>query len=363
MPVAIEQQIGAARHKEFPEDKIVKRGRGRRAHTMYDKADKALAAAIKDYPKMPYELQLYVIDGDVVNAEALPAGYVYVTAKAALELSPDALQLVLGHEVAHVAKRHTSKQLQQRIVETGAGVDMLTHVIQGGNTPAPQSVFAGWGLLKRLEGKFARYDQEQELEADACSIRGLVRAGLDPNVARQEYLRKRGTGTTRLASTSPPAKPGEQLFGFTEHPDDEARERFFVEATNFHRAAAQRSKAPNQAQAASPPSGGAGPTEPIQDGRTQRPPAACARIEEEKVVRSDAEPLFTRLAVKERRKVQSALCLKDGDVDGIWGPKTKLSLKQYQCRMGHEPDGKLTEATVADLLKLGAEGIAKQCKD
>src|SRR5262249_3779647 len=156
MPVAIEQQIGAAKHKEFPEDKLVKRDRGRRARMMYEKADKALAAVVKDYPKMPYELQLYIIEADVVNAEALPAGYVYVTTKAALELDPDALELVLGHEIAHVAKRHTSKQLQQRIVDTGAGVDMMKHVIQSGNVAAPQSAFAGWGILKRLEGKFAK---------------------------------------------------------------------------------------------------------------------------------------------------------------------------------------------------------------
>ena len=54
-----------------------------------------------------------------MNAEALPAGYIYVTRKAANDLDDGALQLVLGHEIAHVAKRHTSKQIQQRLVDTG----------------------------------------------------------------------------------------------------------------------------------------------------------------------------------------------------------------------------------------------------
>jgi len=89
---------------------------------------------------------------------------------------------------------------------------------------------------------------------------------------------------------------------------------------------------------------------------------ACGKIELEKSVKSDAEPLFAKLSGAERHKLQTAMCLKDKDVDGVWGPKTKYSLEQYQCRTGRTPDGKLTDALVAELLKLTPEEVTKQCQ-
>ena len=68
-------------------------------------------------------------------------------------------------------------------------------------------------------------------------------------------------------------------------------------------------------------------------------------------------------ATRDRCRIVLVFNVKDGEVDGHWGPKTKHSLKQYECRVGHEPDGKLTDAMVADLLKLEGEDIAKQCRE
>ena len=127
---------------------------------------------------------------------------------------------------------------------------------------------------------------------------------------------------------------------FTEHPDDAVRERFFQEATSFHRKNAPRTTA----STASAPAG-----EP------------CASIAPERGVRSDAEPLFSGLSPADRRKLQSALCLTGGDLDGSWGPKTKHALKQYECRAGREPSGTLTTALVDELLKLGPDDAAKRC--
>lgn len=352
MPILVEQQIGSYLHDEYPNDKIVARDGRARDRRAYERADRALAAAAKDYPKLPYELKLFVVQSDTLNAEALPAGYVYVSRKAVSDLDEASLTLILGHEVAHVAKRHTSKQIQQRIVDTGMGADMLRQVIQSRGTGVDRKMLSSWGLIGRLQGIFARYDQDQELQADACSIRGLVYAGKDPIQARSEYLRMRGGEAKPASSGSRPRQPQLLGLGYTEHPDDEAREKFFREATRFHRqhapggiAGARAAEAPRPAAEVLPPAA----------------PAACTSIAFEKSVRSDAEPLFTKLAARDRRKLQAAVCLTGGDVDGAWGPRTKHALKRHQCRTGGEPSGALTSALVDELLKLGPDQVAKQC--
>jgi hypothetical protein len=43
---------------------------------------------------------------------------IYVTRKAANDLDDSALQLVLGHKIAPVAKRHTGQQIQQRLLDS-----------------------------------------------------------------------------------------------------------------------------------------------------------------------------------------------------------------------------------------------------
>jgi hypothetical protein len=156
-------------------------------------------------------------------------------------------------------------------------------------------------------------------------------------------------------SSQPAARPlVSQAFGlgFTEHPDDEARERFFQEATSFH-----RKNAPHAVAAAK----AADSSRAAVEAPSISVPAACTSMAPEKSVRSDAEPLFTKLSARDRRKVQTAVCLTGSDVDGSWGPKTKHALKQHECRTGHAPSGTLTSAMVDELLKLGPDEVVKQC--
>ncbi len=52
-----------------------------------------------------------VVDSPVLNAFALPGGYIYVTRGLLANLENEAqLAVVLGHEIAHVARQHAARQ-------------------------------------------------------------------------------------------------------------------------------------------------------------------------------------------------------------------------------------------------------------
>ena len=62
-------------------------------------------------PEYRIEFTFRVLDSPVLNAFALPGGFVYVTRGILAHMENEAqLAMVLGHEIAHVAARHSSQQ-------------------------------------------------------------------------------------------------------------------------------------------------------------------------------------------------------------------------------------------------------------
>src|SRR5205807_7944116 len=75
--------------------------------------------------------QFYVVNTDVVNAFALPGGIIYVN-RGVLERADrmDELAGVMGHEIEHVVRRHSVKQMEQtQEAQTGVTIAcVLTRV-------------------------------------------------------------------------------------------------------------------------------------------------------------------------------------------------------------------------------------------
>ena len=65
---------------------------------------------------IPIDFQFHVVDMAEPNAFALPGGYIYVS-RGILSLLNDEAELagVLGHEMIHVTKRHSVKQMKRSI--------------------------------------------------------------------------------------------------------------------------------------------------------------------------------------------------------------------------------------------------------
>ena len=130
-------------------------------------------------------LTVTVLDTDVVNAFALPGGYIYVT-RGLLALANNEAELagVIGHEIGHVAARHTAQRLTwARVAEIAVTVvDASTSHLEYGGLATDISGLAAHAMI-------AGYSREQEIESDTLGVRYLARAGYDP-YAMATFLRQ-----------------------------------------------------------------------------------------------------------------------------------------------------------------------------
>ncbi len=121
-----------------------------------------------------------VLDSDMVNAFALPGGYVYVT-RGVVALASNEAELagILGHEIGHVVARHTAQRYSQGMA-AGVGAAVLG-VLLGDAA----GTLAQYGAAAYLQS----FSRDQEFEADTLGVRYLARAGYDPS-AMAAFLSK-----------------------------------------------------------------------------------------------------------------------------------------------------------------------------
>jgi predicted Zn-dependent protease len=109
--------------------------------------------ASTETPAAPFRFT--VLNSTIVNAMALPGGYVYVT-RGLLALADDEAELagVVGHEIGHVTGRHTAQRYSQ----------------------AMAGDLAQLGAAAYIQG----YSRDQESEADQLGIRYMNTGGWNP---------------------------------------------------------------------------------------------------------------------------------------------------------------------------------------
>jgi predicted Zn-dependent protease len=117
----------------------------------------------------------FVVNTDVVNAFALPGGYIYIN-RGVIERATamDEVAGVLGHEIGHVVRRHSVKQMQQ---QQGANIGLaltctLTNVC---DSQASQAAIQVGGAAV-----FAKFSRQDEKEADEEGFSNTMRAGISP---------------------------------------------------------------------------------------------------------------------------------------------------------------------------------------
>ncbi len=117
-----------------------------------------------------------IVDSKEVNAFAVPGGYIYVN-RGLIERSTTMAQVagVIGHEIGHVTRRHSIKQMQ-KAQGTNIGATLLCTL-----TSACNSGLAQTGINLGLNAAFAKFSRTDEAEADDEGVRYLIKAHIDPN--------------------------------------------------------------------------------------------------------------------------------------------------------------------------------------
>jgi predicted Zn-dependent protease len=125
-------------------------------------------AANSDAPDYGYTFR--VLDSPIINAFALPGGYVYVTRGLLAYLEDDAqLAMVLGHEIGHVTARHAAKQYtNSQLANLGVG---LGAVLFEDVRPFLGAIQTGLQLL------FLKYSRDDERQADELGVEYATRSG------------------------------------------------------------------------------------------------------------------------------------------------------------------------------------------
>jgi predicted Zn-dependent protease len=162
-----ENKIGASEHTKI----IAEQGAydNQKIQSYVNEIGQKLA---KNTERKDVQYKFFVIDSPVVNAFALPGGYVYIS-RGILALANNEAELasVVGHEIGHITARHSAERYSQA---GAAGILSTVASIAIGSSGVSQALGLGSNLY------LSSYSRGQENESDSLGIRYLDRAGYNP---------------------------------------------------------------------------------------------------------------------------------------------------------------------------------------
>lgn len=208
MPSEQEASIGASQHQE-----IIKQFGGVYENQKIQSYVNEIGQRMAQFSeRQDVQYRFTVLDSPIVNAFALPGGYVYVTrGTLAVANSEAELAAVLGHEIGHVAARHQAARYSQGVL-TQLGATVLGAAI--GVPAVSQAIGVGGNLY------MSSYSRDQETQADQLGVRYLSKSGYDM-MGMSNFLRD--MNLYQSASATMEGKEAAQFSYFSSHPDTAGR--------------------------------------------------------------------------------------------------------------------------------------------
>jgi predicted Zn-dependent protease len=129
-------------------------------------------AAKSERPHLEWHFR--VLDDPLVNAFALPGGYIYITRGIMSHLDSEAeLASILGHEIGHVVARHSANQLsKQQLASAG--------LLVGSVLLDPEDRYLAGLAGVGMQLAFLKFGRDDERQADELGLRYIIEDGYDP---------------------------------------------------------------------------------------------------------------------------------------------------------------------------------------
>jgi predicted Zn-dependent protease len=158
-----------------------------------------------------FDYHFYVVNAAEINAFAVPGGFIYVN-RGLIDRAQNLSQMagVLGHEIGHVVRRHSVKQMEKA---QGANIGVVlgcTLLNVCGSQAAQAAINIGGSAL------FAKFSRDDEREADAEGVKNVIRAGISPNGIPEMF---------EILLAERQTNPGAVEGWFATHPGEEDRIR------------------------------------------------------------------------------------------------------------------------------------------
>ena len=169
-----------------------------------------------------------VLDSAVINAFALPGGYIYITRGLMAYLNSEAeLAAVLGHEIGHVTARHGIRQ-QSAAQAVDIGYTIGSILLPELKAAGPQNLF------NTLSGALlSGYGREHELESDGLGAEYLARSGYAPEAMLDVIgILKNQSSFAKAQAKHQGLEPQGYHGVFASHPDNDTRLKNVVSTAN-----------------------------------------------------------------------------------------------------------------------------------
>jgi predicted Zn-dependent protease len=231
--------------------------------------------------KVPFTIK--VLDSEEVNAFALPGGFFFVNTGLILKADTEAeLAGVMGHEIAHVAARHGTRQATRGDI---AQIATIPLIFMGGWT----GYAIRQGVSLAIPMGFLQFSRQFEKDADYLGLQYMYKAGYDPTAfvdffEKIESLEKKKPGSiSKVFSTHPMTDDRIKLSQDEIQKILAPKPEYVVNTSEFndvkgrlnmlHNRRKVTQSDPNRPQLRRAPGSGTGPVDANDDGTKPKPDA------------------------------------------------------------------------------------------
>jgi len=153
-------------------------------------------------------IRLLVINSSKPNAFVVDANHIFIHSGLITRLkSPQALQAVIAHELAHIANGHlTRRAANARVARSAAAIGLALSAVAAASGAREAAAGIAIGSQSSAQRLFFAHTRAEEASADQSALRYMRRAGLDPAAMLEVLELFRGQEALRPGRQDPYAR-------------------------------------------------------------------------------------------------------------------------------------------------------------